>query len=112
MDSKLKSIQNDRGKKRSTEPSKWATRWIVGGVLLFLLLGAGRFAYSRLNASTEVDVQRVKAINSGQAAEGVVLNATGYIVAAHKIELAAKVIGKVKWIGVDRSEERRVGKEC
>lgn len=108
MDAELKSLQIDRARK-SPEPSKWATRWIVGGVLLFLLLGAARFAYSRLNASTEVDVQRVKAVNSGQAAEGVVLNATGYIVAAHKIELAAKVIGKVRWIGVDKGDKVKVG---
>ena len=77
---------------------------------LFLLLGAGRFAYSRLNAATEVEVQRVKAIDSGPAPrEGVVLNATGYIVAAHKIELAAKVIGKVKWIGVDKGDKVKEG---
>jgi HlyD family secretion protein len=34
----------------------------------------------------------------------VILNATGYIVAAHKIELAAKVVGKVKWIGVEKGD--------
>ena len=33
-----------------------------------------------------------------------ILNATGYIVAAHKIQVAAKVIGKVKWIGVDKGD--------
>jgi HlyD family secretion protein len=33
-----------------------------------------------------------------------VLNATGYIVAAHKIEVAAKVIGKVSWIGVEKGD--------
>jgi HlyD family secretion protein len=38
-----------------------------------------------------------------------VLNATGYIVAAHKIELAAKVIGKVKWIGVDKGDNVQEG---
>ena len=32
------------------------------------------------------------------------LNAAGYIVAAHRIEVAAKVIGKVKWIGVDKGD--------
>ena len=37
------------------------------------------------------------------------LNATGYIVAAHKIELAAKVIGKVKWIGVDKGDHVKEG---
>ena len=109
MDAELKSLQIDRQKKRSGEPSKWATRWIIGGVTLFALLGAGRFAYSRLNAATEVEVQRVKAISSGHAAEGTVLNATGYIVAAHKIELAAKVIGKVKWIGVDKADKVKEG---
>ncbi|HTQ52864.1 MAG TPA: efflux RND transporter periplasmic adaptor subunit [Bryobacteraceae bacterium] len=109
MDAELKSLRIDRDKKRADEPSKWATRWIVGGVILFLLAGAGRFAYSRLTAATEVEVQRVKAISTGDAARGVVLNATGYIVAAHKIELAAKVIGKVKWIGVDKGDKVREG---
>ena len=104
MDAELKSLRIDRGRKQSGEPSKWATRWIIGGVILFLLLGAGRFAYSRLNAATEVDILRVKAISTGHAEQGVILNATGYIVAAHKIELAAKVIGKVKWIGVDKGD--------
>ena len=37
------------------------------------------------------------------------LNATGYIVAAHKIEVAAKVVGKVKWIGVDKGDRVREG---
>jgi len=41
MDAELKSLQIDRGQKRAAEPSKWATRWIVGGVILFLLLGIG-----------------------------------------------------------------------
>src|SRR4051812_12418291 len=109
MDAELKSLRIDRGRKREPEPSKWATRWIISGVVLFLLLGAARFAYSRLNAATEVDVQRVKAVSTGHAEQGVVLNATGYIVAAHKIELAAKVIGKVKWIGVDKGDKVRQG---
>ena len=38
-----------------------------------------------------------------------VLNATGYIVAAHKIELAAKVVGKVSWIGVDKGDRVKEG---
>jgi HlyD family secretion protein len=109
MDAELKSLQIDRDKKRSGEPSKWATRWIIGGVLLFVALGAGRFAYSRLTAATEVQIQRVKAISSGRTAQGVVLNATGYIVAAHKIELASKVIGKVAWIGVDKGDPVKRG---
>ena len=51
----------------------------------------------------------MRSISAGSAPEGVVLNATGYIVAAHKIEVAAKVIGKVKWIGVDKGDLVREG---
>jgi HlyD family secretion protein len=40
-----------------------------------------------------------------------VLNATGYIVAAHKIELASKVMGKVAWIGVEKGDRVKQGRE-
>ncbi len=39
----------------------------------------------------------------------IVLNATGYIVAAHKIELAAKVIGRVSWVGVEMGDKVKKG---
>ena len=38
-----------------------------------------------------------------------ILNATGYIVAAHRIELASKVVGKVAWIGVDKGDHVQQG---
>jgi HlyD family secretion protein len=104
MDAELKNLQIDRGKRRSAEPSKWAARWIVAGVALLLLLGAWRFAAEKLNPVAIVDVQRVKSVGAGTVPQGVVLNATGYIVAAHKIEVAAKVIGRVLWIGVDKGD--------
>ena len=84
---------------------------MIGGVAAaVLLLGAGAFAYSRLNAARRSGSAAGAADQRGQrAAQGVVLNATGYIVAAHKIELAAKVIGKVNWIGVDKGDKVKEG---
>ena len=38
-----------------------------------------------------------------------ILNATGYIVAAHRIQVAAKVVGKVSWIGVDKGTKVKEG---
>ncbi len=110
MESELKSLRIDRTRSAPRE-SKWATRWIISGVLLFALLGIARFAYSKLNAATEVETMRVTATNPGSAAaQGeVILNATGYIVAHHKIEVAAKVVGKVKWIGVEKGDRVREG---
>lgn len=111
MEAELKSLQIDHTRRPSTEPSKWATRWIIGGVALFLLLGTGRLAYNKLTAAQEVETVRVSA--GAPAASGggggVALNATGYIVAHHKIELASKVIGKVAWIGVEKGDPVKEG---
>jgi HlyD family secretion protein len=109
MDAELKNLQIDRTQRRPTAASRWSARIIIGGVLLFLVLGAWRITSGNLNSGPVVEIQRVKSISAASAPEGVVLNATGYIVAAHKIELAAKVIGKVNWIGVDKGDRVREG---
>src|SRR5258708_35079239 len=101
MQPDLKNLRIDRWQKPLDQPAPWAVRWILIGVGLLILLGAGRFIYGKLTAATEVDIVRVHAATPLAGGEGnVILNATGYIVAAHKIELAAKVVGKVAWIGV------------
>lgn len=85
-------------------------KWIVGAVLVLVLLGAGAAAYRFWNAAPEVAVVRVQAQRTGGAGAGaVVLNATGYIVAAHKIQVASKVVGKVAWIGVEKGDKVRAG---
>ena len=40
MDAELKNLKIDRSKRRSAEPSRWAVRWIVIGIAVFLLLNA------------------------------------------------------------------------
>ena len=107
MEADLKHLRIDRTKRRTDQPSPWAVRWIVAGVLLIALLGLANFVYGRLNAATEVDVIRVHALNTGAGSSenNVILNATGYIIAAHKIELASKVQGKVSWIGVEKGNK-------
>src|SRR3989442_6987143 len=110
MDTELKSLKIDRTPRRAPEQSKWARRWIIGGVALFLLLGTARLGYNVLSAAPEVETLRVRASTEGPGASAaLVLNATGYIVAHHKIEVAAKVIGKVAWIGVEKADRVRQG---
>lgn len=106
----LSKLRIDRSKKRREGPSRWATAWILGGIGLFLLFGAYRL-WSRMNAPVEVETARVRAITAeAAAAEGsVILNATGYIIAAHKIQLASKVVGKVDWIGVEKGDRVQKG---
>ena len=109
MDAELKNLRIDRKSRSSGGPSRWAVIWIVSGVALLVLAGGYSLLSGRLQQEPVVETVRVQAISAASAPEGVVLNATGYIVAAHRIEVAAKVIGKVKWIGVDKGDRVREG---
>ena len=106
MEGDLKNLRIDRNRKTAIEPASWAKWWILGGILFFLLAGAANFFYSRMNAATPVDIYRVEVAQPGDKSstttENVILNATGYIVAHHKIQVASKVLGKIAWIGVDK----------
>jgi RND family efflux transporter MFP subunit len=113
MDGELNKLRIDRSRKRADRPSRWATVWILTGVALLLLAGGARYVYGIANRATEVDVVRVRAGSTGSEAitGDVILNSTGYIVAAHKIELASKVVGKVAWIGVEKGDHVKEGQE-
>src|ERR1700693_5264459 len=110
MESQLKDLRIDRSKRRSEGPSPWALRWIIVGVTIFALLGLARFIYGKMNAATEVEIVRVRAgAPLANGAGAVILNATGYIIAAHKSELASKVVGKMSSIGVEKGDRVKAG---
>jgi len=105
MDAELKSLRIDR--ERPGKKSSWAGKWIIAGVALFLLLGAASFLYRQMSAPRELATMTVPAPTAAGApmsAAGSILDATGYIVAAHKIALASKVVGRVSWIGVNKGD--------
>jgi HlyD family secretion protein len=64
-----------------------------------------------MNAAIEVRTAPATVTRStGTTSTGeVILNATGYIVAHHKIQLASKVVGKVAWIGVEKGDRVQQG---
>lgn len=109
MEADIRRLKIDR----SAEPKRasgWASKWILAGVALFVVLGVAALVQRYLNAAPEVAVVRVQAQQpSGAGSASVVLNATGYIVAAHKIQVASKVIGKVAWIGVEKGDRVQAG---
>jgi HlyD family secretion protein len=112
MDTELKSLRIDRNAKRKPgEPAAWATRWIISGIILILVLGLANYVYGKLNAATEVETVRVKSAATAGSQPGnvIILNATGYIIAAHKIQVASKVLGRVAWIGVEKGDKVREG---
>lgn len=99
----LSTLKIDRGRRRRDDGPAWFKWGIVLGVLLIAGFGAWRFAGG--SGAVEVEALRVSARTSGPSSDPVVLNAAGYIVAHHKIEVASKVPGRVAWIGVEKGDQ-------
>ncbi len=110
METELKSLRIDRTARRTPEP-KPVLKLIVLAIVLGLLAVGAVFAYTRLTAPVPVDVITVPSPMTGSAAneQQIVLTATGYIIAAHKIEVASKVNGRVATIYVDKGDKVQAG---
>src|SRR3954470_24789005 len=83
--------------------------------LLILLLvggGIGFWQWRTASAAPTVQTMRVKIPEgAGGESNSVMLNATGYVMAAHKIELASKAVGRVAWVGVEMGDKIKKGQE-
>ena len=104
MDTELQKLRIDKSHKAVRyERSTWP--WLL---LLIVLIGGGTLAWQWRLASSALAVETMRVRVPEGAANGsgqVVLNATGYVMAAHKIELASKVVGRVAWIGVEMGDK-------
>jgi HlyD family secretion protein len=111
MELELKNLKIDRTARREKESrSKSLFNLIAVAVLVALAAIGALILYQKLNAATVVQVVEVQSPMSVSAAgEQVILSATGYIIAAHKIEVASKVNGRVAWIGVDKGDKVKAG---
>ena len=110
MDAELDKLRIDRAFKQTDAPSPWVKRGLIAGAVLGVLLGAAYLLWRTVNQAVEVEVQRVQATTRRSAEAGsVLLNATGYIVAAHKIQVAPKVNGRVAQVLVDKGHKVQQG---
>ncbi len=109
MTDDLAKLRIDRSCKRGAQ---LPLRRVFGAfVAMFLLIAAGFIVYRgrQDKVSTEQVPQRPARNPIELRAEDAVLNATGYVIAAHKIEVASKVVGRVAWIGVEKGDRVRQG---
>ncbi|HKD03337.1 MAG TPA: efflux RND transporter periplasmic adaptor subunit [Terriglobales bacterium] len=106
----LQSLRIDRSQRSNGEgePPVWAKRYILGGIALLLVLGVVALAY-RLLSSGMPEVEATRATAESSDVGGIVLTASGYIVAHHKINVNSKVTGRVAWIGVEKGDKVKEG---
>src|SRR5437879_13891754 len=102
----LQGLRIDRTERGSEgDPSPWAKRTIIVGIAVVALLGLSALLYRVFGSSApEVETARATVESSGDPTAGIVLAATGYIVAHHKIEANSTVTGRVAWIGVEKRD--------
>jgi HlyD family secretion protein len=103
----LQSLRIDRSAKGG-EPPTWARRYIIVGITIVVLLSVGTLVY-RMLAPDVAEVQVTRAAAQSDDIGGIVLSATGYIVAHHKINVNTKVTGRVAWIGVEKGDKVKEG---
>lgn len=100
----LQHLRIDPSQRAAAANARWSRRWIIGGIVMIALLSL--FALlSRGPKAAEVEVTRA----AGGSDSGVVLSASGYIVAHHKINVNSKVTGRVAWIGVEKGDQVKQG---
>ena len=105
----LEGLRIDRSSMAELPQSPfWSRLYILVGIGVLVLLGAAALAFRFMGSTPEVEVVRATA-EGGQIAGSVVLTATGYIVAHHKINVNSKVTGRVKWIGVEKGDQVKEG---
>ena len=107
----LESLRIDRSERgNGGEPPAWASRYIIGGIAVVVLLGLAALAYRVISSDAPVvEVVRASAEGSSSGAGATVLSATGYIVAHHTINVNSKVTGRLAWIGVEKGDKVKEG---
>src|SRR5689334_8044153 len=108
----LQSLRIDRTQRSESggEPPAWARRYILVGIAVVLLLGIIAVAYRAFSSDLpEVEVVRAAAQTSNNDIGGVVLSATGYVVAHHTINVNSKITGRLAWIGVEKGDKVKEG---
>lgn len=104
LDSELERLRIARNAESPTGPRRAVKRTLII-TLAVVGVSAATSVYVFRSSAPKVQVMRVMlAPDSGAGDDPVVLNATGYIIAHHEIQVASKVSGKVAWIGVEEGD--------
>src|SRR6266436_3640312 len=74
------------------------------------VISPSAFAYFFLFSSPKtISAAEVKIDNGTDQQSGAVLSVSGYVVSHHKIDVGAKVMGRVSWIGVEKGDRVQQG---
>ncbi len=109
LNKRLRSLKIDRGPARSSSANNRSPKILLLALSsLVALVAAGGYLYFS-SAAKPISVAEVKLESGGSSQGDTVLSVSGYVVAHHKIEVGAKVMGRVAWIGVEKGDRVQQG---
>ncbi|HEV8202925.1 MAG TPA: hypothetical protein VGP98_01735, partial [Pyrinomonadaceae bacterium] len=104
LNKRLRSLKIDRGPATpAPAANNRSPKLLLLGIAVVLALAALGYVFLFSSAKT-ISAAPVKVETGAPSAGESVLSASGYVVAHHKIAVGAKVMGRVAWIGVEKSD--------
>jgi HlyD family secretion protein len=108
LNQRLRSLRIDRRPDSSPGRGNRAPKlWLLAFAALVAVLAIGYLYF--FSAPKTVSASEVKLENNQSSEGNTVLSVSGYVVAHHKISVGAKVMGRVKWIGVEKGDKVQQG---
>ena len=120
MEKNLQGLRIDPRKKRPVVGSKWLLVLVslfIGSLITLMIfrtyfpaagLLAGEAVASASNTGADpVSADSAKTLTRDPKAP--ILIVSGYIVPHHRIEVGSKIVGKVSWVGVEKSDKVQAG---
>jgi HlyD family secretion protein len=108
LNERLRSLQIDRGRPSAPAVQNRVPRILLLGLSAVVALAAAGYFYF-FSAPKSISTAEVKLENGAGSQGDTVLSVSGYVVAHHKIDVGAKVMGRVAWIGVEKGDRVQQG---
>jgi HlyD family secretion protein len=108
LNQRLRSLKIDRGAGDSAGPAHRSPKLLLLGIAAVIALLAMGYLFF-FSSTKSISAAEVKVEEGGSSQAGTVLSVSGYVVAHHKIAVGAKVMGRVKWIGVEKGDRVQQG---
>src|SRR3984893_16304829 len=108
LNERLRSLQIDRSPAALPPVQNGVPKRLLLAISVLLALAAGGYFYLFSTPKT-ISAAPVKVESGSGSSGGAVLTVSGYVVAHHKIDVGAKVMGRVAWIGVEKGDKVQQG---
>ena len=108
LNQRLRSLKIDRGPGSSPGGGQRSPKLLLLALAVIIAVLALGYVFF-FSATKSISAAEVQVENSGSSQAGTVLTVSGYVVAHHKIAVGAKVMGRVKWIGVEKGDKVQEG---